>query len=211
MRAESAAGNESANTGEIVTWEDIEHVADDVFDVWYGSPEVAWAKLAWATLVAQGRTRYHDDIQRHLVLVQLFALSDLYRDFCCAAWDENTGLMLEDWAIALDMSTFRLAQCVGAEFYEFGEMTDEELVREALDKLTLDARPLVAGALLRGEHSTNELFLTMWLSNDAEYAGRPWSKLPDDVIESVLGDASDPGKLVAYGWIDDGMPLYRVR
>jgi hypothetical protein len=194
-----------------VTWKDLEEAAPLIFDVWSGKPELKWAKMAWTILGEAGLTSYKDEVERHLVLMRFFALSWIYRDFCSAAWEENTECLYSDWAHELELSTFRLGQCVEHDFcsdWEAGEAEDEELAQMAVEDLVEQARPKVVRALRSGYSSTTELFVSLWLSDNSEFSGVPVQDLDRDLVSEILNNAALEA-MEAYSWIDGGMYPYR--
>ena len=64
----------SSDDKESVNWEDIAYAGDDIFNVWFGNPELLWAKAAWQKLQEAGLTAFGTELERHVVLCRLLVL-----------------------------------------------------------------------------------------------------------------------------------------
>ncbi len=49
---------------EQLDWVDCESIAKEIFDLWSGGPELAWAEFAWGALARCGLTRYVTEVER---------------------------------------------------------------------------------------------------------------------------------------------------
>ncbi len=141
-----------------VTWEDVGSI-DEIFTVWVDGSEVRWAKQAWETLARKGLTSYADDLERCQVLIRLFALGAIYRDFCSIAWEERHYPEYEYWVDLVDLSVFRIGQLVG----NAPDVADD--AGSALADLVENCRGEVVDALHEGFGDTSGLFLALWRTN----------------------------------------------
>ncbi len=213
-----------------VTWEDIGSV-DEVFTLWSDGSEVRWAKQAWETLARKGLTSYADEFERYQVLIRLFALGAIYRDFCSIAWEERQEPEYDYWAELVDLSVFRIGQLVG----HAPDVADD--AGGALADLVENCRGEVVDALHEGFGGTSGLFLALWRTNqpasddtkrmEGEEASRTKSQVADGATGSPCEDRDsrtdndaeldereyetdweimndvDPDKMAAYEWVDE--------
>lgn len=210
------------NDHERILWEDLTGT-EEIFSVWVHGYETEWAKKSWEVLGAKGLTEYKDELERCLVLVRLLCLGVMYREFCYFAWDEYPEIDLVDWAEAVGINFFRIAQIVGDSFEPDWEASERELVEEALKELILREHPRVYDALVKGFGGKSMLFASLWLTMETGITTDEWDgdegeeenehdlsyedRLKNEsVLHSVLNDI-DANKLRAYAWIDEGMPI----
>jgi hypothetical protein len=77
-------------------WEDIEELASELFSMWAGGGDLAWAKTAWQALTQVGMTDHTSEAERTICMVRLIALSAIYREFCARAFDEGSSGELQE-------------------------------------------------------------------------------------------------------------------
>jgi len=214
-----------------VWWEDISEDAAPLFRVWTDGQELHWAKKSWEALGKRGLTSYADQVERARVMVRLMTLAAIYRDFCELAFDEVHDPVYEQWAGDLGLGTFRVAQCVGAQFERDGVEEDNELLERALHRLMEEARAEICGKL-RAEYGDNSMLLVSlwntveyWRPEDAPTGRGQEINSADSKVDSamefgtvptrvdwkesaysILNDEIAGNKLKAFNWIEEGMP-----
>ncbi|NSW83900.1 MAG: hypothetical protein HPY90_11635 [Syntrophothermus sp.] len=146
----------------------------------------------------------------------------MYREFCYFAWDEYPSSELVDWADAVGINPFRIAQLVGDSFEPDWAAPERELLEEALKTLILREHPAVYRALVKGFGGKSMLFASLWLTLNTDTMTDEWDENEgqeeddqleyenrlknESILRSVLNDV-DANKLHAYAWIDQGMPI----
>jgi hypothetical protein len=177
-----------------MAWADIESLADEVFHVWSGQPELKWAKCAWDMLDQAGLTAYRNAVQKYAVQFRLLVLSGIYSDFCDRAFDEPSeiGYSME----------FELDRFVGGQLWarrpdlKFDDELDDD--GDILNTLVETHRGEVVRALVKGFGSDTALYASLWKSKDANDADADQEDGNDDtfVCEAPQGRA--------YEWVSEG-------
>lgn len=211
-------------------WEDIKDSADELFNIWVGQPELKWAKKSWSGLVKQGLADYTNDIERHIVLIRLLTLANMYGKFCEKAFGESFYPCYSDWADTLDINYIRLGQLVGKDFDSEYFLDTDELFESAIEALIGDSKYKVFNALCKEFGNESMLFVGLWVTvqddiqdyEDDEYEEQEedgeifsnnnreenkeieYDELIERLAEYVLEDDSYD-KLEAYAWVSDGM------
>ena len=80
-----------------LTFEELKPLANQIFRVWVGHPEMDWAAQMWEFVRESGLASYDDDFERHSVLFRFLALGGIYQDFCMVAFDERHGTDYASW------------------------------------------------------------------------------------------------------------------
>lgn len=181
-----------------VAWEEVEAAADVAFKVWVGQPELVWARKAWEVLGDEGLTGYNTELERHVVMFRFLVLAAIYRDFCQAAWQEQSSLDYSYWAETLSIADFVVGQL-------YSQMPDwdgnAETVSEAVEIIAESYRHEIVSALLNGFGGETGLYQALWRSkdfpddseDDADDTDNPW-------------DESNVDCHTGYEWIDQGCP-----
>lgn len=202
---------------EYISWSDVEPLARRIFHVWVGEGDLEWARTAWAILGEQGLTYagFEDGLQEETrIRIRMLALGALYHEFATHAWQEGNveiaswvedDVFLADyaWMGSIDPDSFP-ERSVDKEVDE--GPTESELLEEGVWSLVREEYPNVLRALLRGIGDHSELFLLLWLSREAQYAG--WRNFPSELRNEVLNEINGEGdKLGAFGWLSEGAPI----
>ena len=191
----------------ILTWDAFREPAAMIFNIWVGSPELAWAEEAWQIIAAAGLAAYEGEPEKTLVNIRFLALACFYRDFCYLVWGEDAGPEFLEWFDVLKLSSFRIGQLIG---HVCDSAEEEPIVAldETLHVLINRARPEVVKALLQGDGTTSGLFVALWNSS------LPAAGLPEDDDENrswlgkesryeILNDVT-PEKSEAFSWLGHG-------
>lgn len=184
-----------------VHWSELEEVAPNLFTVWVGHPEVAWARQAWKALRRANLTSYRDELEKQRVLIRFMALAVIYIEFCGQAWEETVEPRVGDWASDLRLSPFRIVQIVGEDFVAEWYVDDNDMLRHAAEMLIVEERPRVIRALVAYYGDLQELFVVLMGSSDPAKSGkRPGPK----ARSRILNDPNGVG-LPAYEWVTAGL------
>lgn len=205
-------GSGDTDSGDADGWDEVSGIAGSVFDVWLSGSETRWARYAWASLRRGGLTTYATEVERARVVCRLLALSVLYGEFCARAFDEGRP---GDWSFDESavvggyplVDPFVLGQLaerdgvdadpdVGAEFPDGSPRT------HAIRELTRAEYPAVAAVLLADLRATM-VFASLWAS-DGSGVHYP---LEDGAVHEAVNTDITGSKLVAWEWIDNGMPI----
>lgn len=212
-----------------LTWEDIKSPASAwLFDVMPGGSGPRWARTVWQSLERRGHTSYDSEEGRHHVVLRLFALAVMYREFCFLAWGEGDRPALSDWADELGLDPVEICAMAGDDFVrrvegddEDADLAYEEALRAGVDeerdpllKEMIDmfgGKALLFAALMKtgqgGEappaaakpaRGWDQWSNADLVNGDAELRG---------VVDGILDD--DGGKNETLDWVDGGMyPLW---
>lgn len=146
-----------------VSWNDLWGTSE-IFKIWVDGFEKEWGEKAWEILESQGLTTYTDQLEYTRVLIRFLCLGIMYHEFCYFAWDEGPYVELLDWARSEEINSFRVAQLVGEDFEKESNLSEEELLEEALKELILQEHPKVYRALVKGFGGKSKLFASLWLT-----------------------------------------------
>jgi hypothetical protein len=206
---------------EYLEWDEVQPLANAMFDVWEGHPELRFAEEAWLGLRSQGLCSYRNELERSRVIVRFLALGALYRDFCQLAWDETVENEYSSWideAGSQDLlPPFRVGQLVGkgASPDEYGN----EALEVSLKQLADESRAEVHAALLKAFGGVPELFLALWKSNRPQRApgsrqtagasadaqeGREAEEEEPESDYDILNPPGFSDRTRAYTWVQDG-------
>lgn len=137
--------------GRRVEWPEIADNAKEMFLLPFGIRELEWAELAWNVLSSCYLTVYHNELERHIVLIRLITLATLFHEFAYIAWDWRYDPS-EDyikWANGLGLNSFRIGQLVDRHFLVDRPLDDRELLRRAIGMLVESERKTVHWDFLR--------------------------------------------------------------
>jgi hypothetical protein len=190
-------------------WEDVESIANEAFSIWSGSPELGWARQAWAHLSRAGLTEADAILQRVQAQVRFLVLASLYRDWCTLVWDEVDNDSPSTWIDGSGIDRFHIGQLCGLDEALAGDAEDDfDLVLFAL----MDReRSSVVDAVVDGFGGANGLFVALWRSRTEPEEGicardeeepSGWRSESDD---EILNDVSSQ-KLAGFQWIHEGCP-----
>lgn len=208
-------------------WEDIEDFARELFHVWLGDGDLAWAKTAWQVLAQAGMTTYTSEAERTICMVRLIALSALYREFCVRAFDEGSS---GEWQETV--GTGLLGVYPRLDPFTLGQLTERRQIdvdNSSLYESEPPAFTFVIMELVREEYrgvvdalteqwGQNALFTTLWVSagfgqyededdnrnKDEEDDASPVTR---EQIDRIMNNDLTGNKGYAYSWFADGLPL----
>ena len=219
-----------------LTWADVDAAAKSAFAVYREPAELRWAKHAWAHVSAAGLTSFGTELERCRVCVRFLSLCGLYHDWWRVARAEGPWTDYKEWADLLDMDAFRIAQLAGRDLADDLDGIDwrsaDADLREALERLSNEARSAVARAIKKGFGGDSMLFLSLSRSNeptpeaapgtdqlalalDGGHAAPATPNADDDADEEdgdgpqddwdVLNNVTDE-KMIAFEWITNDCP-----
>jgi hypothetical protein len=120
-RLYGGAPSSTAGSRTSVTWQEVLPIARESFDIWIGSPEIHWARQAWACLTGAGLTSALSPLDRLLSYVRFLVLASFYRDWCALVWDEVIDDEPENWLCGLQVNKIDVGQLLGS----IVELTDD--------------------------------------------------------------------------------------
>ncbi|MDM3849716.1 MAG: hypothetical protein PT120_07515 [Aphanizomenon gracile PMC649.10] len=207
----------------IITWNEIESAAEQVFNLWVDSlSELKWAKDAWEILTTSGLITYSNEIERAEKLIYFLSLAGIYRDFWCLAADECWEIEYKEIAdsLGIGIEAFNKQQLI--EYIELiQEDTDIEnnFYNSCFQELADENREIVYSSLLQGFGDVSEFFVSLWRSgqdnsvstqtyydDDEDEDEEDSSEENKEIYESdqdILNTAT-PEKLRAFEWITEG-------
>lgn len=205
--------------GRRVEWPEIADNAKEMFLLPFGIRELEWAELAWNVLSSRYLTVYHNELERHIVLIRLITLATLFHEFAYIAWDWRYDPS-EDyikWANGLGLNSFRIGQLVDRHFLVDRPLDDRELLRRAIGMLVESERKTVHWALDMHFKSHTLLFASLYSAAWGVYVegdGKELDDWPtiedilssDDLLDIMLNSEVDEGMARAFSWIVNGMP-----
>jgi hypothetical protein len=182
-------------------WNEVEDAAKSAFNVWWGQPELAWARKAWDILAAKGMTEYEDELERHVVAFRLLILGGIYRDFCAVAKEETTDRWYFSWDDSLDLNPLVMGQLYGRETEEPLLGDDPETDGFTILCLLVEReRNGVVGALRSGFGDEIKLYESLARSCDAD------NTTEEDEADGNTNSVWDvtPGNSAGYEWVAGG-------
>ncbi len=187
------------NNSKLISWDEVKLTAEEAFDIWVGQPEINWAKKAWEIIGEAGLTSYSNECEYQERMIYFLALAGVYRDFCCAAFDECVGYNYAEWAESLGIKIAALSKDKIIEFIDsieehlteldeegiFGienfKEKEKEFIEDHLEGIANDARKVIVPELLRGFGDDSGLFVSFWKSTKKENeACQSTSKIDDE-------------------------------
>lgn len=191
---------EQARLLSTIPWDEVSHAARGTFNIWFGQPELEWAKKAWEILGHAKMTTYDSELERHRVLLRLLTLGAIYSDFCDAAWEECSSPLYGDWAAPLKLDPFVLGQL----YARIPAENPEEDLGEALEKLVEMERGEVVEALVAGFGGVPQLYAALWNSRNSNY-----DELYDGEDDDDDTFVPEPAECAGYQWVEQGCLQYR--
>lgn len=181
-----------------LAWKDVAAPAAELFRVWVVGDERAWAEKAWDCLRRAGLTKFATVIEETRVRLRLVALAGLYADFCRIGCDEEFEKESGRWAYEMELSPFRVAQMVGADFESDANASDDDLFDWAVARLVEQEREQIGKALVAGFGDEGKLLDALFAS-----AGFDRDEQDDDIEDS--GPEPDKSQRVME-WLLQGLP-----
>jgi hypothetical protein len=166
----------------LLTWSELEHVAEEAFRVWTTGGDLAWARYAWDVLTRAGLANFRTEQDRCKVAIRFLALAGFYLEFCETAFEERIEPDYTGWAPELNVSPFRIGQLFSSAEVE---EDDELAVESALEHLVDEARAEVVGALVRGFGGRSGLFVAMWRTAAAEEDDEADAESDEEILNAV--------------------------
>ena len=204
----------------IITWNEVESVADQVFDLWIDNlSELKWAKDAWEILTTSGLTTYCNEIERPEKLIYFLSLAGIYRDFWCLAADECWEIEYKEIAdsLGIGIEAFNKQQLI--KYIDLiKEDTDIEnnfytFYNSCFQELADENREIVYSSLLQGFGNVSGFFVSLWRSGqNNSVSTQTYYDDEDDTFEEnkeiyesdqdILNTVT-PEKLRAFEWIEE--------
>ncbi len=159
-----------------IDWEEIEDIAETIFNIWSDNPELQWAEQAWQILDEQKLTGYESPLEKLQVIVNFLTLGHIYHIFCNTAFDESTYFkdciiycmpQLQECDVYISSLSLGILLKIDLETYEkkLSNLDEEELIPHLLIEATEKNFDNLFKALLSGFGSRNELMISLWNSN----------------------------------------------
>lgn len=181
-------------------FDELEDLADRVFDTWLGGGDRKWAEFAWSVLKEAGYLEWEYEVDRAENVLKLAALASLYREFCAYAFGEGS---FGGWR---DRLTPYIGDYPAVHPYILGRLVerdgiaawDEDIVEgnywDTIADIVTSYKDVVLEGLLEAL-GPNELFASLWVSRDADMS----YPIPDDAYDILNHPEGDAG--FAHMWL----------
>lgn len=179
-------------------WEEVNHVAERIFNVWFSGGDLEWAEKAWHILSNSGLTGDATELERCKSVIRLLCLGDYYYNFCTLYKDEFLETELVDWASTFPIHGFQIGQLIGENALE-DETEPDVFYQKGLELLTDRYEEEVMEALKQGFGDRCSLFISLWRSSFSSERNEPDS--PDFVADlEVLNEQLPTGEFAALAF-----------
>jgi len=98
---------------EVVSWADINPLAEEIFHVSTDGGDLRWAEQAWHHLVRSGLVGHTTGLERAQVDIRAMALGSIYLDWCAVVHDERQDDQPVFWLEASNTTPIQIGQLIG--------------------------------------------------------------------------------------------------
>ena len=186
-----------------IEWEEVSDIFRQ-FCLFVSEPEMRWFRKAWHGFIQAGKASYENDVERHWALARAVTIGVMFVEFAGRAWEEHHDvepILFELTAYEDTFNLIRLGNMADMDCLS-DEGDESELFVEALANLVYRCRREVYDTLLTVFGNPVTLFISLWLSPDANAKVSDYS---DDVFEDVVNHDRTLQKLGAYEFVANGM------
>ena len=180
-----------------LNWAAVDLLAQRVFALWPGQPELTWARESWEAVLKGGLADFANDFERWEVLIRFLALAGIYFDFCHLAWSRADLPDYENLGTELGLGLLQVVLLLGRDALLEEVHDEEELFRAGMKFLADQARIEVFSVLTRGYGGIKALYEALRLSRQPE----PRAVGKEQVIQLAERNA--------FHWIEEGCRAFR--
>jgi hypothetical protein len=178
-------------------WATVVPLAQKVFALWPGQPELTWARESWEALIKGGLADFANDFERWEVTIRFLALVGIYFDFCHLAWNRNDLPDYENLGNELGLGLLQVVLLLGRDTLVEEVQDEEELFRAGIKSLADQSRKEIAPVLIRSFGGTKALYEALRQSRQPE----PRVTGKEQIVQ--LSERN------AYRWLEEGFRALR--
>lgn len=191
---------------QIFDWEQAKDIFEK-FTVFMDEPEMRWFEKVWKSFIKNGLASYANEIDKYWVLARITTIGIMFNEFCNKAWDErfdeDTLLMELFWELEGKINRVILGNMVEPNWLsKDAVLTEQDSFIDAMSCLVYKSRVDVFNALCKVFGGSSELFVSLWLSPEANIEV---SHYPDDLLDSVLNVNLTGNKMKTFDYVNNGM------
>ena len=178
-------------------WAAVDPLAQRIFTLWPGQPELTWARESWDVVSEGGLADFANDFERWEVLIRFLALAGIYFDFCHLAWSRADLPDYENLGKELGLGLLQVVLLLGRDALLEEVNDEEELFRAGMKSLADQARVEVVSVLTRGYGGIKDLYEALRLSRQPE----PRMAGKEHILQ--LSERN------AFHWLEEGCRAFR--
>ena len=178
-------------------WAAVDPLAQRVFTLWPGQPELIWVRESWGMVLKRGLADYANDFERWGVLFRFLALAGIYFDFCHLAWNRVNLPDYETLGKELGLGLLPVVMLLGQDAILEQVNDEEELFRVGMKALADQARIEIVPPLIRGYGGLKALYEAFRRSRQSE---------PSPADNEQIIQLSEQN---AVRWLEEGCRVFR--
>jgi hypothetical protein len=178
-------------------WAAVNPLAQRVFTLWPGQPELICVRESWGMVLKSGLADYVNDFERWGVLFRFLGLVGIYFDFCHLAWNRVNLPDYETLGKELGLGLLQVVMLLGPDALLEQVNDEEELFRVGMKSLADQARIEIVPALIRGYGGSKALY-------EAWRRSRQTEPLPADNEQIIQLSERN-----AFRWLEEGCRAFR--
>ena len=178
-------------------WAAVNPLAQRVFTLWPGQPELICVRESWGKVWKCGLADYANDFERWGVLFRFLALAGIYFDFCHLAWNRVNLPDYETLGKELGLGLLPVVLLLGQDAVLEQVNDEEELFRVGMKSLADQARIEIVPALIQGYGGLKALY-------EAFRRSRQTEPLPADNEQIIQLSERN-----AFRWLEEGCRAFR--
>ena len=178
-------------------WAAVDPLAQRVFTLWPGQPELICVRESWKMVLKYGLADYANDFERWGVLFRFLALAGIYFDFCHLAWNRVNLPDYETLGKELGLGLLPVVMLLGQDALLEQVNDEEELFQIGMKSLADQARIEIVPVLIRGYGGLKALY-------EAFRRSRQTEPFPED-----NGQIIQLSERNAFRWLEEGCRAFR--
>lgn len=178
-------------------WAAVNPLAQRVFTLWPGQPELICVRESWGMVLKSGLADYGNDFERWGVLFRFLGLAGIYFDFCHLAWNRVNLPDYETLGKELGLGLLQVVMLLGPDALLEQVNDEEELFRVGMKSLADQARIEIVPALIRGYGGLKAFYEALRRSRQTE-------PLPADNEQIIQLSERN-----AFRWLEEGCRAFR--
>jgi hypothetical protein len=178
-------------------WASVNPLAQRVFTLWPGQPELICVRESWGMVLKSGLADYVNDFERWGVLFRFLGLAGIYFDFCHLAWNRVNLPDYETLGKELGLGLLQVVMLLGPDALLEQVNGEEELFRVGMKSLADQARIEIVPTLIRGYGGLSALYEALRRTRQTE-------PLPADNEQIIQLSERN-----AFRWLEEGCRAFR--